>query len=207
MEYDINVNNNNYKKRGAYMKIYEENGKLYVESDYSREFVKGAKLLNGTWSGKAWVFNPENEEHVRKLLLDVYGCDGKTAVETVTVRVYLDKIERVIRAEQSLEMFGKVLVRRAHRDRCVNLHPDAIVVAGSFPGYGGSVKNPRLENTEGTVIEVKNVAVAMVNKDEEFKDAIEIISEPKVSVKSLLEEKENLIKRLEEIDKLLKNLE
>ena len=66
MEYDINVNNNNYKKRGAYMKIYEENGKLYVESDYSREFVKGAKLLNGTWSGKAWVFNPENEEHVRK---------------------------------------------------------------------------------------------------------------------------------------------
>ena len=61
------------------MRIYSEENKLYVESDYSAKFVREAKKLNGKWTGRAWRFDANDEEMVRDVLLKVYGEDEETA--------------------------------------------------------------------------------------------------------------------------------
>lgn len=183
------------------MRIYSEENKLYVESDYSAKFVREAKKLNGKWTGRAWVFDANDEEMVRDVLLKVYGEDGKTAVETVNVEVAIDDIA----GYDSIELFGRVLAKRFSRDSNVKLHDSVIVKEGGFPSSGGSVKNPALKHSENTVLLVKNVPVVLAEEGvKKYPDAIKIVTDKKVDKDALLKEKESLLKRLAEIEELLK---
>ena len=91
------------------MKINYQNGRMMVYSDYSAEFVKGAKRLNGKWNGEAWVFDERDKGRVNDLLLNVYGENENQKDETVDVQVDLDSFGEI---EKDLELFGRVLAIR-----------------------------------------------------------------------------------------------
>lgn len=190
------------------MKVTVKDDKVIVESDYSSEFVKGARKLNGKWIGSAWSFDARNEDRVRKLLLEVYGEDGTgKKADTVTVQLDLSKFENnhVGSYIREVELFGRVLVRRPGRDRDVMLHKSVIIVEGGFPGSGGSMNNPRLNTEEGTVLEVKDVPVKLYEKAlAEYPDCITLVDKDDDYKKALLAEKQQLLDRLKEIEELLK---
>lgn len=189
------------------MKVIVKDEKIVVESDYSNKFVEGAKKLNGKWTGSAWSFDVRNEDRVRKLLLDVYGEDGtEKKANTVTVQLNLNKYEdnHTSGYVREVELFGRVLVRRPSRDREVKLHDSVIIIEGGFPSTGGSMKNPRLETNEGTVIEIKDVPIALYEKNsQEYLDCMTLVDKDNAYKEALLKEKEQILARLEEIEKLL----
>ena len=123
------------------MKTKIENGKIYVQSDYNRDYISRAKGLQGRWSAPYWVFPEENINELRELLLDVYGECGELAEEApVAVTVDLDLDDYKYGAEVTIGSF--VAVRRRGRDREVSFADNVMVVSGGFTPTGGSSKHP-----------------------------------------------------------------
>lgn len=197
------------------MKVtFLEDNKMEVVSDYNKDFIRKAKDLHAKWNGKGWVFDKEDEELVRDILKNIYGEDGREEVNKVTVRVDLDKLVELegIGYYSEINLFGRTLVRRPGRDYEVKKHDTVKVLAGGFKGMGGSKAHPRLEELEGTLLEVKNVPMGMYLNEldrlglKEDNDTVYIANKDEEYKNKLLKEKEELLKRLEEIDKILNNL-
>lgn len=197
------------------MKItFLEDNKMEVVSDYNKDFIRKAKDLHAKWNGKGWVFDKEDEELVRDILKSIYGEDGREEVNKVTVRVDLDKLVELegIGYYSEINLFGRTLVRRPGRDNEVKKHDTVKVLTGGFKGMGGSKAHPRLEELEGTLLEVKNVPMGMYLNEldrlglKEDNDTVYIANKDEEYKNKLLKEKEELLKRLEEIDKILNNL-
>lgn len=167
------------------------NGKCCVVSPYNPSFVSQAQKLNGDFLKPNWVFDARDEERVRELCREVYGTDG-SHMEVVTARVRVDSYG----FSQSLYLFGRQLAKRWQRDDRVVLGDGVIVVTGGFSGSGGSVKNPRLDINEGTVLEVRDIPAGhadLTNAD------VEIIT-TETGPDELLAEKARLETRLAEIN-------
>ena len=181
------------------MKTIIENGQIKVKSEYSKDFIKGAKMIQGKWNSPYWCFPEENADEVRELLLDVYGecgelSEGNEAV--VTVELDLDEYTDV---SDCVRIGSMTVASRPGRDYMVKLNDNTMCIKGGFPESGGSVKNPRVCPEDGTVLRVKNVPVKLY---ERIKDMAGV-SLVNVDRTKLLEERERLIARLAEIDDLL----
>lgn len=182
------------------MKTKIENGKIYVQSDYNRDYIARAKGLQGKWSSPYWVFPEENIDELRELLLDVYGECGDLAEEapvTVTVELDLDEYKHV-GAEVSIGSF--VAVRRRYRDSDVTYADNVMLVKGGFPASGGSVKNPRVYPDSGTVIRVKDIPVKLYEK---IKDEAGVTLYKAPDNAALIEERDRLLARLAELNALI----
>lgn len=182
------------------VKITNSNNKLHITSEYSSDFVEGARKLGGRWNAtqKTWDFDPRDEERVRALLIDVYGTDG-SPVKTCTVQIKADNY----RNYDSVEFFGRSLVWLPSRDAAVRLHPSVTVIAGGYPDSGGSAKYPSVDFFEGTILEVKDVPLSLALDMVETRDNFTIVDDQDKLKASLTAEKEALLKRLAEIDSLL----
>ena len=184
------------------MNIEKVENKIKVESEFNNEFVKGARKLHGKWNGKSWEFDVENEDLVRKLLLECYGEDGTETQEKVTVRLNLDKLD--CENERKIELFGRVIAIRFNRDSRVKIHDSVVIETGGFPSSGGSNKYPELCQYNGTVLRIKNVVLSQAEAFiAEHSDALEIIKKEKVNLEDLIKEKEILLARLDEIEAIL----
>ena len=53
------------------MKVKIEDEKIYVISDYNKEFIKRARYLQGKWESPYWVFPEESREKVKEFLKKV----------------------------------------------------------------------------------------------------------------------------------------
>ena len=182
------------------MKTKIENGKIYVQSDYNRDYISRAKGLQGKWSSPYWVFPEENIDELRELLLDVYGECGDLAEEapvTVTVDLDLDEYKHV-GAEVTIGSF--VAVRRRYRDSDVIYADNVMLVKGGFPSSGGSVKNPRVYPDSGTVIRVKDIPVKLY---EQIKDEAGVSLYKAPDNAALIEERDKLLARLAELNALI----
>jgi hypothetical protein len=160
------------------VQIEEREGKIRVRSPYHPAFVARARDLHGKWDSPCWVFDARDREHVEDSLRHVYGyADSGRAGELVTCRVHLDRFEH--HHEQSYYLLGRLLVKRPSRDSRIDLGPDVIAVEGGFPSSGGSVKNPRCQWREGTVLELKDVPRVLYDRLEPtWKDAVELVGSP-----------------------------
>ena len=144
----------------APQKLTDGSTKLKLVSPFVPGFSDKARALGGTWNPttKAWYFDQRDSDRVRALVLATFGVDPLAEPgdepELVTVRVELNG--RLCN-ESSVWMFGRELASRGGRDYAVRLGTGVILIAGSFPSHGGSVKNPRLDNSDGTILEVRDV--------------------------------------------------
>jgi hypothetical protein len=173
-----------------------------LHAPYEPTMPSKARAIGGRWdaNAKTWVFDLRDEERVRELAREVYGTDG-TASRTVTVR--LSDPEGYAPYSGELYLFGRMIARRRGRDEPVRLGDGVIIVSGGFADSGGSVKNPRLEAQEGTVLEVRDVPAdhADIARARDHGDLT--IVDTAVDRDALVAEQQQLRARLSEIEKLL----
>lgn len=185
---------------------------IYTETEYSNEFVKGARKLSGKWTGRRWKFDIRHEDRVRELLINVYGKDESDAeVECVTVKLDLyGYLEEINRNPKDIEMFGRVLACRLNRDSDVKLHNTVIISKGEFYSSGGSRNYPSLSPHEDLELEILDVPKSLYLKalnDEDIAPYISLVDGHEKQRQILLDEKESLLSRIKEIDKLLEEMQ
>lgn len=180
------------------IKIKNEGGKMYVESPYSADWVKRAKMLHGKWARPCWVFDGDIEEDVKAALTDVYGECGEE-VERVDVLITLTRGSY----DQTISFGGIQLASRFERDMPVRLGDQCIFVSGSFDESGGSRAHPCVTCDEGTVIKIKGCPrrVYEAHKDDDPDKIIAtIIDSKQTRLAELLKERDRLQRRLAEIN-------
>lgn len=139
------------------IKITESGKSIKVESPYHPGFVAFAKKRQAKWAKPCWVFDARDREDVEAALRRHYGTAGE-AVPLCDARLTLS--EEVFYGTSLCEL-GRVVASRASRDYSVKLGDGVVLIHGGFPKSGGSVKNPDLAPKEGTVLEVRDVPLAM----------------------------------------------
>jgi hypothetical protein len=124
--------------------------------------------LGGRWSKPSWVFDVRDEVRVRELCKEVYGTDG-TSSDLVTLKVTVSESDSTY--DLSYYVAGRQVARAFDRDGGARLGEDVVVLEGGFYSTG-SRKNPALGVKEGTVIEVRDVPRAAVEKLPEGWEAV-----------------------------------
>lgn len=179
------------------VKTEKKDGKIFTSTPYNALFVKKAKMLDGIWQAPHWVFDEKVEEQVKELLVEVYGTDGGPTM-LQSVNIYLDEFPydgKIVWAENI------ILAQRRFRDKPPVMYPGCLVVEGGFKDSGGSVKNPRLEAEEGTVLRV-GLPYTIVEKIKHLK-GVEVFrktsDEFEKEIEAIEAEIERLLGRKEEI--------
>lgn len=178
-------------------KIESENGKIFVTSPYSSEFINGCRRLNGKWDKerKVWVFDCRLESEVSDYMLDVFGTDSDN-YEKVDVIVDLTNYQ-----ENNYFTFAGIRrLYREYRDYDVKI-TGCSVISGGFKDRGGSRNNPALAPLDGTKIKIFDVPKDFALKRLNEHNDIEIIehnnAEEKVETNPLINfTTEELIKEL-----------
>jgi len=182
---------------------------LFVTCPYSDKFVAGAKKLGGKFVKeqkddpypylrknyskkiKYWVFLPQNEEAVRKLCIDIFGTDGDTTNELVTVKTTV-KTECT---RKPVSFHGRTLASAWDRDSGAKLGEDVALLDGIITS-GGSTKYWSTI-VDGTFL-VHNFPKV---KAEEL--GLEIVENKAIDFDMLKAEKERLLSRIRDIDAIL----
>jgi hypothetical protein len=185
------------------VRVRVDGGLLTVSSPYNQEYVAAARRLGGRWDPRAtvWRFDAREEQRVRDLLRQVYGTDGTSAVETVTVRVCAGQYA----GERQIYVAGRGVAPppRRCRDEEPRLASAVTVVDGSFAPCGGSVRHPRLGDNDA-VLQIRDVPRVIAERD-----GLDIVPDPgpagldECDRQSLTAERQRLARRLARIDALL----
>ena len=187
------------------IKIKNEGGKMYVESPYSADWIKRAKMLHGKWARPCWVFDADIEDDVKAALMAIYGECGEE-VERVDVLITLTGRSY----PQSVSFGGIQIASRSERDYPVRLGDQCILVGGSFDESGGSRANPRVTCEEGTAVKIKGCprSVYEAHKDDDPDKIIAtIIDSKQTRLAELLKERDRLLRRVAEINGELQQYE
>lgn len=183
------------------VKILKENGIIKVRSPYNETFVKKASGIKGKWDGEYWCFDNKNEDVLKEFLIEIYGTDGETFYKTVRVELELDKYEGA--TSTTVKIGELVIAERLGRDKDVLLSKDTVIVSGGFASSGGSVKTPRLDTLENTILRTEIIEPLF----EKIKDKAGVkVIEDKDDVEKIKKEIEKVeleIKRLEDYKKEL----
>lgn len=180
-----------------------EGGCVKVESPYNKKWVTRARELGGKWREPYWVFSMENWDIVSETLMDIYGEDGTSTPDRITVDIQLDKEEWYGR---ELTVGGITVARRWARDDRVSMCNEAVLVSGGFSSSGGSRANPVIgEPSANTVIRVKIPKTKLDEITNDYKvtvhEAMNSCEEP--SIDQIIAERDKLAKRIAEIDEIL----
>lgn len=167
---------------------------VLLYAPYHPEMPAKARAIGGKWqpSNKNWAFDIRDEQRVRDLACEIYGTDG-TPTQTVTVHLAVQYYG------QTLYFAGREIAHRPSRDSSVRLGHGVIVIAGGFDSRGGSVKNPRLDTKDGTILEIRDIPAGHADLQD---DGVTVISQD-VDTDTLTAEREQLLARIAEIDALL----
>lgn len=185
--------------------VTTKNGKTSVKSPFDPDFVTQAKTIGGRWdaANKAWTFDARDEDRVRDLCREIYGTDGNPVEmgDLVTVRVRLADHEGD-KWDNAAKFAGQRIAHRPNRDEPVRLAANVVLVEGTLPSSGGSMRYPQINAGDDVVVEIRDIPRATLKLERE--SDYEIVGETSnVNVDALLAEREQLLARLAEIDALL----
>lgn len=183
------------------VKINEETGKAGIYTPYNPEFVKLIKNIGGArWNGECWVIPATEIDVARDYMLDVYGESDISVGENVTIKI---TAKETISKERSDVVFAnKILARAWSRDGGARVGTDVTLLDGEIDS-GGSRNRWDSVVYEGAVFLLRNVNVKVLEKEDQSKFEIEIITEQMIDRSALRAEKAKLLKRIAEINKLL----
>lgn len=186
-------------------KLIRAEGQIKVISPYNASFVKRVKMLQGKfdYSDKSWSVSEEYEEQLLALLDEIYGYT-EGASETVKVRYKAVDFQN----QDEIIIGGLSQARRPGRDNSVKLNSNTIFVSGQdFPSSAGSMKYPRIDADESTILESKILAAIYDRLSEEDKAMLTVIKEGAADKRKKLEErKSELLRLLEEVESELMEL-
>jgi hypothetical protein len=140
--------------------------RIVVYSPYHPDFAPRAKLLGGKFaksqSGPYWHFDPRDEARVRDLCREIYGTDGSDpAGDLVTIRATLNYLYR---DDPALYIAGRQVARVLGRDSGARLAEGVVLVSGRLSS-GGSARYYHLTAQRGTVIEIRDLPRAAVERE------------------------------------------
>lgn len=176
---------------------------IRVSAPYDATFPPAARKINGKWNQPhapgVWMFDIRDEGRVRQLCRDVYGTDGSDADQPrVTLRVPVPWGDKWTGGE--FRPAGQALVWRGARDVDVRFADGVVVVAGGFPGSGGSMRYPHLEPQGGTVIEVRDLLAAAAQKIVDTVPGSVVVDTDADRRQALIAERATLLARVAAID-------
>lgn len=169
-------------------------------------FPDAAHRLGG-WKRKTtdryeiWTFDARTETRVRALCLDIWGTDGSlgTDLDMVTLRWTVPDGQ-----ERQLWLAGRLVAQRERRDDPVRLGYGVTVVQGGFWPGGGSVKYPRLDPYDGTVLDIRDVPRAAAEKAAAADNDVTVIeTDTPIAKEALRERRDQLLNDLRTINGLL----
>jgi hypothetical protein len=190
---------------------------LTIRSPYNAEFVTAAKCLGGKWRDGAWHLDARDEARARTLCREIYGTDGASVADVVTLRVEWRQSDS--QHTDPISLHGRTIARATGRDSGARLGDGVAMLSGRF-GSGGSMKNWRTTVAAGTIVLVRDFPRAaaealLAAQAEETRVVgvdgwegpvivyeIEAESAP-VDRDALRAERERLVARLAEIDAIL----
>ena len=184
-------------------------GRLAVTTPYSADFVDTAKRLGGRWDpkNKAWTFDPRDRARVEDILAQCFGWMAAPSGELATVRVTID--DGAGNAPE-VRFAGRLICWRRGRDEAVRLADNVVIVAGRFPGSGGSMRRPLVISAPSdaeVTLEVRDIPVeALAAEDSSRWDSLRgerVDADGAAKRDALIAERERLVARLSEIDAIL----
>ena len=180
----------------------KKEGKIYLQTPYNAEFVKRIKAAGGRWTMDCWVVSDRAEEIVEKIMMEIFGENGKTAVETVNVRVTVKPGYCLTGYQSGASLFGRPVAKAWGRDSGAKVC-DGVCFEKGAPTSGGSVKNWKTLIDEGTVFLMYDVPRAIVEREigtPSLEDVEVEIIKTGISREALEAEKSQLLARLAEIE-------
>jgi hypothetical protein len=155
--------------------LRKENNEIVVVVPFNEDFIKSAKNLQGKWNSEknAWIFDENLEEHVKNLLIKVYGVTGEDAYETCTlvIKNYTTRVSR-----NNVSLFSRTIVRENGYEKCY-LGDDIIFIEGKY--HANRFRNNVTINVKDATFEIQNFPVART----EFEDVQQAIKEGWVEIK------------------------
>lgn len=182
-----------------------KDGKAYISTPYSREFVAKIKRIGGAkWDAdsKRWAIPADELDIARRYMLEVYGeTDLPDEEGKITVDVkFLDTEDEIC---EGITLFGRTIVQAWGRDTGAKVCDDVTLIDGSVRS-GGSRANWRTIIDEGTVLRIKNLTRAALQLETEYDIEVKEVTPEGADKEALMAEKEKLLARLAEIEALLK---
>lgn len=191
---------------------------VFVKSPYNEDFVARAKkTLAGKWDGKLsmWTFAKTDEMAVRSLCQEIYGGDGSSPIETVTLAIHFgdEKPEWRTLNDAIVTVAGFTMARRYARDSKVTVFPGVSVAEGpDLPKSGGSTKYPVVDGSKEEphrVFWMRDFPLSVAERlCADFPGVYEIAQRdkpqtPSIDREDLKQERLSLLARVAEIDALL----
>lgn len=188
------------------MKIEIKNGKAYVFTPYSPEFVKRIKSIGGArWDrdARAWEIPAASTDSARQIMFDVYGeTDQAFANEKVDVRI--DVTEDITEYGDGITILGRGVCKAWGRDSGASILEGVDFIKGR-PDSGGSAKYWCTEIPKGCSFIIHGVpkqkAEDFIKQDHD--DLVAKIISVKPNKAALVVEKARLLERIKEIDRIL----
>lgn len=196
------------------VRVEAKGEQLHVRSPYNKVFVAGARNLGGQWAEPDWVFDPRNERLVRELCQRVYGTDGESVPDTVSVEI--EWSEKDHEDQAGFVCCGRVIAAASGRDSGAKLGAGVVVLNGRF-NSGGSMKNWTTTCEGGTKVLLHDIPRGLLTEyiERQQEDApwrTYTVIEPAPSAhagkrQALLDEQTRLTTRLAEIERELGDLD
>lgn len=192
-------------EEGNIMKTVEikvANNRLYVGTPYNPAWILGCKMLGGRWDRGtiSWIFDSRDEERVRSLCKKIFGTDG-TDSKVVTVRINAHQWWRASGKGSKIWFAGREIAGRMSRDSEVYLGEGVILIEGSFPSRGGSMRYPSVDPDSNIILEVRDVPAGHTDIQVGGVEIVEVTEG--VDFDALRAERERLMTRLAEINNIL----
>lgn len=187
------------------IKLESNGAKIDVYTPYNAAFVRMVKTIGGRWNAnkKAWSVGEENEERLKKILTEIYGHAGEgEKAMTIKVRYKAWDFEN---KDGVVAIGSKETVKRLSRDRDVTFFNTVLVDGPMFYESGGSMRYPKVEAKEETVLESEIPQGVYDSLSDDEKAKIEIVEE-KSEKEKLQARKAELLAELEKINNLLEQL-
>jgi hypothetical protein len=145
------------RRMAHHIKLVISSDKVMTISPYSQEFVTRARNLRGKWDMGKWVFSISVLDHVKALMLNVYGVTGEDPYEVCVVTV---KGFTGYGQASGVELYGWPIAKAFGRDSGAKAGEGIVLRQGKFHS-AGSVKDWKTV-VENATFEIHDFPLAAV---------------------------------------------
>lgn len=137
---------------------------IALEAPFYEEANTDYRNIGGSWKGdkRHWEFDARDIDRLRAVLKKHFGHDDRP-YEKADILLKLD----CTILQDEFWAFGRLIFKRWNRDQQLSRGPGVIVVDGTLPATGGSVKYPAVGTFNNVVIEIRDVPADHPDLDDE----------------------------------------